>query len=58
LAGGYVVIREAEDPLTNRRKPEKPVSGSPDILSAGAVPRRSNQNVKDNDTDIRKLVTI
>ena len=40
LAGGYVVVTEAEDPLTNRQKPP---SSSPDIVSAGAVPRRNSQ---------------
>ena len=58
LAGGYVVVREPEDPLTNRIKP-----GSQDIVAAGAVPRRgipapaSDVVSKDDGADIRVLVT-
>ena len=55
LAGGYVVVREAEDPLTNRRKPG---SGSPDIVSAGAVPRKGSQNPDNEEIDLRQLVSF
>ena len=54
LAGGYVVVREAEDPLTNRRKP----GSGPDIVSAGAVPRQSAQNPDNEEIDLRRLVSL